>query len=61
MIFSQFVARYVERSPLSLEKLSIQNDIVTHTTKDGTTHIVKKINCIFVSSRLVIGGSIAVA
>jgi hypothetical protein len=25
----------VERSPLSLEKLSIQDDIVTYTTKDG--------------------------
>ena len=34
----QFVARYIERSPLSLEKLSIQDDIVTYTTKDGTVH-----------------------
>jgi hypothetical protein len=34
----QFVARYIERSPLSLEKLSIQDDIVTYTTKDGTAH-----------------------
>ena len=31
----QFVARYIERAPLSLEKLSIQDDIVTCTTKDG--------------------------
>ena len=31
----QFVARYIERAPLSLEKLSIQDDIVTYTTKDG--------------------------
>ena len=31
----QFVVRYIERSPLSLEKLSIQDDIVTYTTKDG--------------------------
>lgn len=28
----QFVARYIERAPLSLEKLSIQDDIVTYTT-----------------------------
>ena len=34
----QFVARYIERSPVSLEKLSIQDDIVTYTTKDGTAH-----------------------
>ena len=34
----QFVARYIERDPLSLEKLSIQDDIVTYTTKDGTAH-----------------------
>jgi hypothetical protein len=26
------------RAPLSLEKLSIQDDIVTYTTKDGTAH-----------------------
>ena len=30
----QFVAHYIERAPLSLEKLSIQDDIVTYTTKD---------------------------
>lgn len=34
----KFVARYVERGPLSLEKLSLQDDIVTYTTKDGTAH-----------------------
>ncbi len=34
----QFVARYLERSPLSLEKLSIQDDIVTYATKDGAAH-----------------------
>jgi hypothetical protein len=34
----QFVARYIERAPLALEKLSIQDDIVTYTTKDGAAH-----------------------
>ena len=34
----QFVARYIERAPLSLEKLSIQDDFVTYTTKDGAAH-----------------------
>jgi hypothetical protein len=34
----QFVARYIERAPLSLEKLSMQDDIVTYTTKDGAAH-----------------------
>ncbi len=34
----QFVARYIERTPLSLEKLSIQDDIVTYATKDGAAH-----------------------
>jgi hypothetical protein len=34
----QFVARYIERAPLSLEKLSLQDDIVTYTTKDGAAH-----------------------
>jgi hypothetical protein len=34
----QFVARYIERAPLSLEKLSIQDDIVIYTTKDGAAH-----------------------
>jgi hypothetical protein len=33
----RFVARYIERAPLSLEKLSIQ-DIVIYTTKEGITH-----------------------
>jgi len=35
---SQFVARYIERGPLSLEKLSLQDDIVTYTTNDNTAH-----------------------
>jgi hypothetical protein len=30
--------RYIERAPLSLEKLSIQDDIVTYPTKDGAAH-----------------------
>jgi hypothetical protein len=34
----QFGARYIERSCLSLEKLSIQEGIVTYTTKDDTAH-----------------------
>ena len=34
----QFVARYIERAPLSLEKISIQDDIITYTTKDGVAH-----------------------
>jgi hypothetical protein len=34
----QFVARYIERAPLSLERLTIQDDIVTYTTKDGAAH-----------------------
>ena len=34
----RFVARYIERAPLSLEKLSIQDDIVIYTTKDGVAH-----------------------
>jgi hypothetical protein len=34
----QFVARCIERAPLSLEKLSRQDDIVTYTTKDGAAH-----------------------
>ncbi len=33
-----FVARYVERGALSLEKLSVQDEIVTYTTKDGRAH-----------------------
>jgi hypothetical protein len=33
----QFVARYIERTPLSLEKLSIQDDIVTYATKKEPT------------------------
>ena len=35
---SLFVARYVERGPLSLEKLAIQDDIISYTTTDGTAH-----------------------
>jgi len=35
---SRFVARYIERGPISLEKLSILDDIVTYTAKDGTAH-----------------------
>ena len=34
----RFVARYVERGPLSLEKLSVTDDIVAYATKDGLTH-----------------------
>jgi hypothetical protein len=34
----RFVARYIERGPLSLEKLSITDDIVTYTTSDGKAH-----------------------
>lgn len=34
----KFVARYIERGPISLQRLSIQDDIVTYSTKDGTAH-----------------------
>ena len=34
----RFVARYVERGPLSLEKLTLQDDIVSYSTSDGTAH-----------------------
>jgi hypothetical protein len=34
----RFVARYIERGPVSLEKLTITDDIITYTTKDGTVH-----------------------
>ena len=34
----RFVACYIERAPLSLERLSIQDDIVIYTTKEGVTH-----------------------
>ena len=34
----KFVARYIERGPISLQKLSIQDDIITYSTKDGTAH-----------------------
>ena len=33
-----FVARYIERGPISLEKISIDQDIVNYTTKDGKVH-----------------------
>ena len=32
------MSRYIERTPLSLEKLFIQDDIVAYSTKDGTAH-----------------------
>jgi len=35
---SHFVAHYIERGPLSLERILIQDDIVTYTTKDGAAH-----------------------
>jgi hypothetical protein len=35
---SKFVARYIERGPLSLEKLTIEDDIVSYATHDGVTH-----------------------
>lgn len=35
---TRFVARYIERGPLSLEKLSVTDDIVSYTTNDGATH-----------------------
>ena len=34
----RFVARYIERGPISLEKLSIEADIVAYTTNDGKAH-----------------------
>ena len=36
--FAQGYGGLVERAPSSLEKLSIQDDIVTYTTKDGAAH-----------------------
>ena len=35
---TRFVARYIERGPVSLEKLTIQDDIITYTTKDERVH-----------------------
>ncbi len=35
---TKFVARYIERGPVSLEKLTIQDDIITYTTKDERVH-----------------------
>lgn len=34
----QFVAHNIERTPLSLEKLSIQDNIATYSTKDDAAH-----------------------
>ena len=34
----KFVARYVERGPVSLEKLSIVDDLVVYSTKDGASN-----------------------
>lgn len=34
----RFVARYLERAPLYLEKLSMQDGIVIHTTKEEVSH-----------------------
>lgn len=34
----RFVARYIERGPISLEKLSIEDDVITYTTKDQVAH-----------------------
>lgn len=33
-----FVARYVERGPLALDKLSTKGNLVVYTTKDGAVH-----------------------
>ncbi len=35
---TRFVARYIQRGPLSLEKLSITDHIVAYSTSDGVTH-----------------------
>ncbi len=35
---TRFVARYIERGPVSLEKITIQGDIITYTTKDERAH-----------------------
>jgi len=35
---TRFVARYIERGPISLEKLTIQDDIITYATKDERAH-----------------------
>jgi hypothetical protein len=34
----RFVARYIERGPISLEKRSIPDDIITYTSKDQVAH-----------------------
>jgi hypothetical protein len=35
---TRFVARYIERGPLSLEKLTIEDGIVSYSTPDGKAH-----------------------
>ncbi|WKZ57309.1 MAG: transposase [Bdellovibrionota bacterium] len=35
---TRFVARYIERGPLSLEKLRIHDDLVSYSTNEGATH-----------------------
>ena len=32
------MARYIERGPLSLEKLELTDDVVAYCTSDGLTH-----------------------
>jgi hypothetical protein len=34
----RFVARYIERSPISLKRLALDGDFAAYTTKDGTVH-----------------------
>lgn len=34
----RFVARYVERGPISLQKLSLEGDMVSYVTNDGCAH-----------------------
>ena len=36
---SKFVARYIERGPLSLERLTVTGNSVRYVTKDGQVHI----------------------
>jgi hypothetical protein len=35
---TRFVARYIERGPVALDKLTVQDDIVTYITNDGKAH-----------------------
>ena len=53
----QFVARYIERAPLSLEKLAIQDDIVTYTTKDGAAHEFDALEFLAALSVHMLGGT----